>query len=99
MKTYKELLQRKITLEFNKEALNSYKITNIEPTERFMHEPKGKLRIYICSVDWEKKNMDGTYPRMDFDERTLDELMLKGFSICPMASNIIFRLEDKLKMN
>lgn len=99
MKTYKELLQKKINVEFNGMILNSYKLTEIRPTERFMVGLEGQGRMYNCSVDWANKNIDGAYPTMDFDEQTLDGLADKGLSVCPMMPNLVYRCEGKEKMN
>jgi len=95
MKKYKHIVNKKINIQFNDMVLNSYKITEMRPTERFMVGLEGSGRIYDCSIDWHDKKMVGAHPTMDFDEQTLDGLAEQGFSICPFMSNMAYVLDGK----
>jgi hypothetical protein len=94
MRTFDSILNKKIFVEFQGQQVNSYKITKIIPTERFMVGLKGEGngRIYNCVVDWEKKT-EGSYSELDFDEETLDGLADKGYAVCPSMSNLRYRMD------
>ena len=81
VKKYKKLIGKKINMEFEGKAINSYKITEILPT---LENMEGRGKLYKCSVDWENKDVAGAYPVLDFDTQTLDELLKHGKALCPM---------------
>jgi hypothetical protein len=89
MEKYKVLIGKKINLEFNGTALNSYKITEMLPTDESM---EGRGKMFKCSVDWEKKELAGAEPTLSFDEQTLDELIETGKSVCPLFSNLHYKI-------
>lgn len=72
--------------------MNSYTITKMNPVGRY-DEHLGFL--YACTVEWDKK-MEDDCPRMDFDEKTLDDLVNNGFSISPIMDNMSFVIEKQL---
>lgn len=91
---YKELIGKKINVEFNGTVINSYKITEILPT---MQSMEGRGKLYKCSVDWENKNIAGAYPILEFDAQTLNELVEKNLAICPFMSNLYYVCDGKEK--
>lgn len=99
-KDYKELLNVKINLEYLGQVLNSYKITRIRPTERFMVGLEGSGRIYNCMVNWENKNIEGAYPTMDFPENVFEEFLKDGVSYMPFSDNkVCYRLIKRTNVN
>lgn len=85
-------------MEFNGQVLNSYKLTEIRPTDRLMIGLEGSGKIYSCSVDWDNKKAVGAYPVMDFDEQTLNGLFKEGLAICPMMPNLVYRIDNGKKV-
>ena len=88
MEKYKVLLNKKINMEFSGNVLNSYKITEMKPTDRFMVGLEGSGKVYECLVDWEDKQAVGAIPMMNFDEQTLNDLLVNGYSVCPFMPSL-----------
>jgi hypothetical protein len=89
MERYGILIGKKINLEFNGFAINSYKITSMTPTNENMD---GQGKLYKCSVDWEKVIIE-TESLLSFDTKTLDDLIDKGKAVCPIFSNLYYKLD------
>jgi hypothetical protein len=99
MEKYNALLNKKISLCFNNDVINSYKITTIRETDRFMVGLEGNGKIFNCDVDWENKQISGGNKIMEFPESVFDDLINKGCAENPMMPNMYFKCESKEKMN
>ncbi len=95
MEKYKPILNKKINLEFDGKILNSYKITEMKPTEKFLVGLEGSGKVYECSVDWQDKKSVGAYSVMGFDEQTLNGLLEEGLAVCPTMPNLVYRIDGK----
>ncbi len=95
MEKYKTLLNKKINVEFNGTVLNSYWITDIKVTDRFIPQLESRGKVHTCSVNWQITGVAGAIPVMDFEEQTLKDLLENGFSVCPTLPNLIYRLDIK----
>lgn len=94
MEKYKSLINKNIETGFAGGIIsNSLKIISIAETNRVWMDNK----IFHCKVDWKNKNVDGVTPYIDFDEKTLDDLLNKGISYCPIPnhSDLFFRITPK----
>jgi len=91
---YKELIGKKINVNWNEKTINSYKITEISPTTRNL---EGRGLLYKCSLDWENKDIEGAFPILEFDTKTLDELLEKGLATCPGLPNLYYVRDNKEK--
>lgn len=89
MEKYKDLLNKKINVVFGKTVINSYTITDILPT---LQVEEGRGKMYKCDIDWANKEIAGTFPVLNFDTRTLDELLEKGQSACPFMSALSYKI-------
>lgn len=83
---YQDLIGRKIGLHYGENVVNTYVITSMEPIE---YRKPGLGQMFRCSITWELQS-SGTIPIMDFDEKTLNELLEKGQSVCPLMTNLIY---------
>lgn len=89
MEKYKDLLDKKINLCFGKTVINSYTITDMLPT---LQVEEGRGKMYKCSVDWTNKEIAGSFPELNFDTQTLDELLEKGQSVCPFMPAVYYKI-------
>lgn len=89
MEKYIPLINKKINLVFNDQIINSYKITMIGPSK----EVEGIGKVLKCQVEWDNKELADNVPRMDFDVKTLDDLVTTGQAICPFLAEIIFKID------
>ena len=94
MEKYNTLLNKKIRLCFNNDVINSYKITAIRQTERFMVGLEGNGRIFECDVDWENKKISDGNKVMDFTESVFNDLINSGYAKNPMMPNMYFKCES-----
>ena len=94
MEKYNTLLNKKISLVFNNEVINSYKISTIKQTDRFMVGLEGNGRIFSCDVDWENKKISGGNEIMDFPESVFNDLMNTGYARNPTIPNMFFKCES-----
>lgn len=96
MEKYKKLINKKINLENNGTIINSYKITEIIPTGRFMVGLEGSGNVYNCPVVWENKELGKDYPTMEFSENVFEELLKDGVSYMPFSNNqVCFRIKKE----
>jgi len=99
MEKYNTLLNKKINLCVNKDVINSYKITAIRQTDRFMVGLEGSGKIFNCDVDWENKKISGGNKIMEFPESVFNDLISKGFAENPMMRNMYFRIDVEGMVN
>jgi len=98
MEKYKILLNKKINFQIDGKTFQSYKITSIRPTDRFMVGLEGKGKIYNCDIDWALK-IDGAFPIMDFPESVLDDLINTGLAKNPIMPNMAYKLDGRENIN
>ncbi len=90
MEKYKSLIGRIITLTFNKSIVNSGKILKMKHTP--MSE-SGLEKLFRIFIDWKNKEITNGFDFMDFDIKTLDDFIQKGFSISPMSPDMILLVD------
>ena len=88
---YESLINADIRLEFNGQAVNSFKLKEIKQTEK-KGENADRGFIYTCVVEWEKKTPGmADSVEMSFDEQTLKELSEKKEADCPGMSMLKYK--------
>ncbi len=92
MEKYKILLNKKINLCHINTIINSYKITEMLPTDKSID---GRGKLYKCSMDWKNKNIAGAYPSLDFDEKTLNDLLTTNKTCSPFTDTIFYQIDKK----
>ena len=91
MEKYKALLGKNINLELAGEIINSYKIDMIADKP---HHTEGLGDVYKCAVTWTNKKLADNNDRMDFDPKTLDDLLNNKKAINPVWPAICFRVTE-----
>jgi len=96
MEKYKELIGKKINFQINGSTLQSYKITEIRQTDRFMVGLEGSGKIFNCDIEWLEK-VDNPIPSMDFPESVLNDLINNGYAKNPMMPNMAYVIDNGKK--
>lgn len=99
MEKYNTLLNKKINLCVNEDIINSYKITAIRQTDRFMVGLEGSGNIFSCDVDWDNKQISGGNKIMEFPESVFNDLINNGFAKNPMMPSMYFKIDVKGMVN
>jgi hypothetical protein len=86
---YDKILNTEINLEISGLVINKLKLTSVKRTE---HISLNRGMMYLCKVDWYDKEIDGSYPQMEIDEHTLDELLHKKVSYNPDIHTACMRI-------
>ena len=94
MEKYNVLLNKKISLCFNNDVINTYKITAIRQTDRFMVGLEGNGIVFNCDIDWENKSISGGNYVMEFPESVFNDLINTGYAKNPMMPNMCFKCES-----
>lgn len=91
MEKYKSLLGKNINLEFNGEIINSLTINMISDKP---HTIEGVGNAYKCGVNWNNKEIGSTGPRLDFDEKTLNDLTTNKIAHSPVMNGVCFKVTE-----
>ncbi len=94
MDKYEKIINKRINVQLDTTVVNSYKITDMKDTNRFIIGLEGYGKLYTCAIDWENI-MEGAHPFLEFDEQTLNGLLQDGFSVCPFMDNLYYVMDGR----
>lgn len=90
MEIYNSLIGLGINIFAGNNIINTYCITKIIPTGK---STKTRGPLFECHIDYQnEKIIDPYMKKLDFDERTLNELLINGESLHPLVQGVKFKV-------